>query len=211
MNRFIFGIISISVCFCIILFMQKSVGREVYERSREDKRTEAKDNIRIAEDLKLTEEIDMEQPNAKADVLTEAGELSHLAVLYKEFNEARLEKNAVKIKEKMEAFFRGIDHWLEKAKEAKRKEHKDALKRAFANARKSFADGLQAEGVTDFVIQAKDSNEKKFLKALLRYEDAKTLMLDAVNDEQREAAYQLARQIKNEFQGYLRDAQHDEL
>ena len=85
---------------------------------------------------------------------------------------ARLEGNAAKITEKRETCFQDIDHWLEKASRAKLEEQKDALKKAYVNVRKSFEDGLRAEGVTDFEIKPGDTNAKKICKAVLLYEDA---------------------------------------
>ena len=144
-------------------------------------------------------------------MIKEAKHLAYLGKIFKEFNEARLEKNPAKSEAKMDALFKGIDEWVERARTATRKEHKEALKKAFAHYRKSCEDALIAEGVTDFTILEDDSNAKKFLKASLRMADSKKLILDAGTDAEHEAAYQLTINTKKEILHHMKNMVHDEL
>ena len=199
--------ISIFVCWCI-LAMQVSSGADL---AKDEKRVEAKDSMKVGEECVMSGDIDSEQLNANPDVKKEAKELAFLGKLFKEFNEARLEKNAAKSGQLMESFFKGLDEWVERAKTATRKEHKEALKKAFTHYRKSCEDALIAEGVTDFEIKDGDSNSKKFLKTALRFADSKKLMLDAGTDAEHEVAYQLAFETKKELQNHMRNMARDEL
>lgn len=172
---------------------------------------DAKENVKFAEELELMQEKDIEDENQMKDVIQIALESHQMATLFKELNEARLEGNVGKRKQKMEAFFKAVDHWLEKGRRTKEEELKEGFKKAYANVRESCENVLRAEGVSNFTVQYDDSNNKNFYKTCIRFTNAQTIMMDAANESEQEEGYQVAFKIKNELQGYLRNMEHDEL
>ena len=111
----------------------------------------------------------------------------------------------------MEALFIGMDNWYEEAKNATKASHKAALINAYGRVIKVFTEGLAKKGIRDLEIKESDSEGTKYLKTVIKYDTAKTYILQATNDFERFFAITLASAFRQAAKDHVRAMSHDEL
>ena len=201
----------------IILVSQKifdvnsTLTPEEGQKEAGSKRVEAEDHIEIIENLKKRAQEDKTRETATGYEVLEDNEHSQIASLYQEFEKARLAKNTKKMNSAMAAFFDGMDIWFNEAKKASNENHKAALIKAYKNVIITLEEGLAKEGISDLEIKENDSDGTKFLKNIIKYEKAKTDMLKAKSDADRESAINLALKYREAAKDHVRAMSHDEL
>ena len=201
----------------IILVSQKifdvnsTLTPEEGQKEAGSKRVEAEDHIEIIENLKKRAQEDKTRETATGYEVLEDNEHSQIASLYQEFEKARLAKNTKKMNSAMAAFFDGMDIWFNEAKKASKENHKAALINAYKNVITTLEEGLAKEGSSDLEIKENYSDGTKFLKNIIKYEKAKTDMLKAKSDADRESAINLALKYREAAKDHVRAMSHDEL
>ena len=77
--------------------------------------------------------------------------------------------------------------------------------------RKTYEEGLNKVGIFDKDMQESDSEGRKYWKTVIKYEIAKTNMLEAKSDANRETAINLALKYKEDAKDHVRAMSHNEL